>query len=45
MAACCVNNEYCYLKAVLQELKFPNQIKMYCDSFIALSMILNPVQR
>lgn len=45
MAACSVSKECCYLKSVLQELKFPDQIKVYCDSTAALSMILNPVQR
>ena len=33
------------MKSVLLELQFPNQIKIYCDSTAASSMILNPVQR
>ena len=45
MAACSVSKECCYLKSILQELQFPNQINIYCDSTAALSMILNPVQR
>ena len=45
MAACSVSKECCYLKSVLQELQFPNEIQIYCDSTAALSMILNPVQR
>ena len=34
----------CYLKSVLQELKFPHNVKVYSDSTAALSMIRNPVQ-
>ena len=45
MAACSVSKECCYLKSILQELLFPNQINIYCDSTATLSMILNPVQR
>ena len=43
MAACSVSKECCYLKSLLQELQFPNQINICCDSTSALSMILNPV--
>ena len=45
IAACSVSKECCYLKSLLQELHFPLQITVYCDSTSALSMILNPVQR
>lgn len=45
MAACSVSKECCYLKSLLEEMKFPNQIRVYCDSTAALSMIRNPVQR
>ena len=45
MAAYSVSKECCYLKSILEELKFPNQIRVYCDSTAALSMIRNPVQR
>ena len=45
MAACSISKECCYLKSVLQELKFPHNIKVYSDSTPALSMIRNPVQR
>ena len=45
IAACSVSKECCYLKSLLQELNFPLQITVHCDSTSALSMILNPVQR
>ena len=41
MAACSVSEECCYLKSILQEMKFPNRVEVYIDSRVALSMILN----
>ena len=45
IVACSVSKECCYLKSLLKELKFPNQITIHTDSTSALSMIQNPVQR
>ena len=45
MAACSVSKECCYLKSLLFEIGFDQNIKVYTDSTAALSMILNPVQR
>ena len=45
IAACSVSKECCYLKSLLKELKFPNQITIHTDSTSALSTIQNPVQR
>ena len=39
IAACSVSKEWCYLKSLLKELKFPNQITIHTDSTSALSMI------
>ena len=45
IAACSVSKECCYLRSLLHELKFPNNITVHTDSTSALSMIQNPVQR
>ena len=45
IAASSVPKECCYLKSLLKEIKFPNQITVHSDSTATLSMIENPVQR
>ena len=45
MTTCSVSKECCYLKSLLIEIGFTQNIRVHIDSTAALSMVLNPVHR